>query len=114
MKLTTLKPRLSALPYRLRQPAEASRTRGSAGVKRRAGFLQTHPLCAECDREGRTKMGAIADHKIPLWAGGADDLDTNGNSLCIPHHDAKTACEAAMRAAGGWMATACTCGQHRD
>ncbi len=115
MRLNSLKTSLNALPPRLSaaQPIEANRVRGSAGVKRRAGFLANRPLCAECDKEGNTRIATIADHKTPLWAGGADDLSANGNPLCYTHHDAKTACEAAMRAAGGWMATACTCGQHR-
>lgn len=102
------------MPNRLpTQPIEAERLRGRAAVKRRSDFLRYRPLCAECDREGVTRMAQVPDHKIPLWAGGADDLDKNGNPLCFTHHDAKTACEAAMRAAGGWMARPCTCGQHR-
>jgi hypothetical protein len=54
----------------------------------------------------------VPDHRIPLWAGGPDDLEKNGDALCTEHHDAKTACEARMRAAGGWMSTPCICGQH--
>lgn len=115
MRLQTLKPRLNKLAHRLPiQTTETQRARGTTGVNRRARFLETYPLCAECEREGKTTLATIADHKTPLWAGGADSLDTNGNPLCIPHHDAKSACEAAMRAAGGWMAKPCSCGQHRD
>jgi len=115
MKLQTLKPRLNKLTHRVpSQPVESQRLRGSAAVKRRADFLCRHPLCVECEREDRTTLATVPDHKLPLWAGGADDLETNGNALCQTHHDAKTDCEAAMRAAGGWMARPCTCGQHRD
>lgn len=115
MRLQTLKPRLNKLAHRLpTQTTETQRARGTTGMKRRAGFLQSRPLCDECDREGKTTLATIADHKTPLWAGGADSLDANGNPLCTSHHDAKSACEAAMRAAGGWMAKPCSCGQHRD
>ena len=79
MRLATLKPRLNKLAHRLpTQTTETQRTRGTTGMKRRAGFLQARPLCAECDREGRTTLATIADHKTPLWAGGADSLDANG------------------------------------
>ena len=114
MKLTTLKPRLATVPGRL-QMANTLRTerlRGSAAVKRRDQYLRLHPLCAECQRERRTAAGAVVDHRVPLWAGGSDDYEANGQTLCDHHHDAKTACEARMRAAGGWLVTACTCGQH--
>ena len=72
-KLNSLKSSLSTLPHRLSaaQPIEANRVRGGAGVKRRSGFLANRPLCAECDKEGNTRIATIADHKTPLWAGGA-------------------------------------------
>jgi hypothetical protein len=65
-----------------------------------------------CEEEHKVTAATVPDHNVPLWAGGLDDLDKNGNSLCAEHHDAKSKCEARMRAAGGWMATACNCGQH--
>lgn len=114
MKLQTLKPRLSQLVTIRLQPQaqEVQRLRGGNAVKRRAQYLDRHPLCVKCQAEGRTAAATVPDHIIPLWAGGADDLDANGQALCKQHHDPKTACEARMRAAGGWMATACNCGQH--
>ena len=115
MKLTTLKPRLTTLSPLRASPLSAGsdRLRGRAAVDRRAGYLRLHPLCAECEREGRVAAATVPDHAIPLWAGGQDDLTKNGNPLCTPHHDAKSGCEARMRAAGGWLSTACSCGQHR-
>lgn len=91
------------------------RLRGRPGMRRREQWLQLHPLCAHCEQDNppRVTAGEIVDHTRPLWAGGADDYETNGATLCRQHHDAKTACEAAMRAAGGWMAAPCTCGKHR-
>lgn len=100
-KLTTLKPRLSALPTKLTSIPGAERMRGRAAVDRRHRWLSLHPLCAECERDGRATEAAVVDHVIPLWNGGADDYETNGQSLCNPHHDAKTTREAAERARGG-------------
>lgn len=50
--------------------------------------------CAACRRDGRAWH---ADHRRPLWAGGADDL-ANLQTLCVPCHRAKTAAEATVRA----------------
>lgn len=100
MKLKTLKPRLLAATTRMQhlaQPATADRVRGRAGVARRAKWLAAHPLCCMCEAEGRVTAAAVPDHVVPLWQGGADD-ESNLQSLCAPHHDAKTAAEAAERA----------------
>lgn len=115
-RLTTLKPGLASIPSRLQalttNPGTAQRLRGRAAVDRRARYLTDHPLCVECTKAGMTTAATTPDHKVPLWAGGQDDLEENGQALCHPHHDAKTNCEARMRAAGGWLSTHCTCGQH--
>lgn len=114
MKLQSLKPRIATVPGRLQMAAtlQVERMRGRTGMERRKRWLQDHPLCVECEKEGRVGAATVPDHAIPLWAGGEDDLEANGQSLCKAHHDPKTACEARMRAAGGWMATPCTCGMH--
>lgn len=113
-KLQTLKPRIGTIPGRLQLATSIriERLRGRAAVERRRRFLEQHPLCEECQKEGKVTATDTPDHKIPVWANGPDDLDVNGNALCAEHHDAKTKCEARMRAAGGWLATACSCGQH--
>lgn len=109
-----LRPQVRTVPGRLQLAAtlSAQRLRGRAAVERRAGYLRLHPLCVRCQELKRLAAATVPDHRVPLWAGGQDDLETNGDALCAEHHGAKTACEARMRAAGGWMATACTCGQH--
>lgn len=114
MKLQILKPRVATIPGRLQMAAtlQTQRMRGRAAVERRSTYLRLQPLCTECTKAGQVRAAMAVDHRIPLWAGGADDLDTNGNGLCTDHHDAKTGCEARMRAAGGWLSTPCTCGQH--
>jgi 5-methylcytosine-specific restriction enzyme A len=113
VKLQTLKPRLPTVGTRLTQAdrVEVDRLRGRAAVERRTSFLYRNPLCVMCEREGRTTAATVPDHIVPLWANGADE-EQNLQPLCKEHHDAKSACEARMRAAGGWLATSCDCGQH--
>lgn len=102
MKLTTLKSRLPTLvTQRIPAHVGTERLRGSAAVKRRSQWLEQHPLCKACQDEGRVTAATVVDHVVPLWKGGADDYETNGQSLCHQHHDAKTAQEAAERAALG-------------
>lgn len=112
MKLTTLKPRIQSIKPRI-APAQVERLRGDAAVKRRRLWLYHHPLCVRCEAEDRTTAATVPDHKVPIWSGGADN-ESNLQSLCAGHHDAKSACEARMRASGGWLSTPCTCGQHED
>ena len=50
-------------------------------------------LCQECLRNGRVEAGAIVDHKVPKFEGGADDED-NLEYLCKACSDRKTAEEA--------------------
>ncbi len=103
LKLTTLKPRLATLNTKrlAAQPMETQRMRGRAAVDRRAKWLTLHPLCVECDKAGKVKAGQVVDHVIPLWKGGRDDYETNGQTLCNEHHDAKSLIEAGERARGG-------------
>jgi 5-methylcytosine-specific restriction protein A len=102
MKLTTLKPRLASLvTNRIPTIQPTERMRGRAAVNRRARWLQEHPLCEMCEARGQVKAGDVVDHRIPLWKGGADDYEANGQTLCHADHDAKTATEAAERARGG-------------
>jgi 5-methylcytosine-specific restriction protein A len=116
VKLQILKPKVATIPGRLQMAATLStqRMRGRAAVDRRAQYLRLHPLCVHCTKAGRVTAATVPDHVVPLWAGGADDLEANGQALCDPHHDAKTSCEARMRAAGGWLSTSCSCGQHGE
>ena len=103
MKLTTLKPRIATL--NTTRIAEQPRTtierkRGSAGVKDRNKIkARDFGMCQACKESGRITLGAVVDHKQPLWAGGSDD-DSNKWLLCIPCHDEKTKREAAARSRG--------------
>lgn len=103
MKLTTLKPRLATLNTQriMAQPVEVERLRGRAAVDRRARWLTAHPLCVECEAEGRVTAGQVVDHITPLWNGGVDSYEENGQTLCHAHHDVKSKSEAAERSRGG-------------
>ena len=57
----------------------------------RKAFLQRHPLCAECLKEGRTTPATVVDHIVPhrgdtklFWDEG------NWQPLCETHHNKKT------------------------
>lgn len=66
-----------------------SRGYGAAHDKMRAHLLRTVVTCEECDRQGRTTLGAIADHIEPLAKGGTGER-SNYQLLCKPCSDAKT------------------------
>lgn len=60
----------------------------------RIGFLKSHPLCAECERQGRVRQANEVDHIIP-HKGDMDlfwDRD-NWQPMCAPCHSRKTATE---------------------
>ena len=49
----------------------------------RAELIRTVILCEECKRNNRTRVGVIADHKIPLAKGGTGER-SNYQLLCRP------------------------------
>jgi 5-methylcytosine-specific restriction protein A len=107
-KLQTLKPRIqTSNTSRLQtlnvvRPGMVERKRGSAGVKDRQRIkTRDYGLCVMCQAAGRVSIGAVVDHRIPLWNGGSDE-DDNKQTLCHPCHDEKTALEACERAGRGW------------
>jgi len=51
----------------------------------RAAFLQAHPLCEQCQREGRLTAAVLAHHKIKITDGGTNDW-ANLMALCSPCH----------------------------
>lgn len=79
------------------QQRGSSTERGYDGRWERArkAWLAEHPLCAECERNGRVTAATVVDHIIPhkgdynlFW-----DSEHNWQSMCKPDHDAKTARE---------------------
>ena len=75
---------------RVRGGADA-RGYNSKWRKARVAFLQKHPLCAECQREGKLTPATVVDHIIPhrgdqrlFWD------EKNWQPLCKDCHDKKT------------------------
>lgn len=99
-RLTTLKPRVGAAPQPRVRSHVVERDRSRAFQRARARYLSDHPLCVECERQGRVSAAVELDHVVPLWKGGGND-DANLAGLCRPCHLAKTAEEAKERAQGG-------------
>lgn len=61
--------------------------------KRRDSFLRKHPLCAMCERSGKTEAANTVDHIIPV-SGPGDPLfwdERNWQSLSTDCHNRKTA-----------------------
>lgn len=85
--------------------SSSARGYGSRWQKARAGFLATHPLCAQCQRQGQVTAATVVDHIVPHRLSFAQNADqqarahalfwdsSNWQSLCKPCHDAKTAQE---------------------
>jgi len=62
--------------------------------KSRRIFLQQHPLCVECLKEGETTAATVVDHIIPHKGDKKLFWDrSNWQPLCKKHHDIKTAKE---------------------
>jgi len=78
-----------------------TKQRGYAGTwpERRKLWLDAHPLCAECDRNGEVKAAREVDHVLPKADGGLDD-ESNLQSLCKQCHSAKTAREVGFAPRG--------------
>lgn len=67
---------------------------GRTWRKARDAFIAENPLCVECLAVGKTRGATDVDHIVPhrgSWALFWDQ--TNWQSLCKPHHSAKTARE---------------------
>ena len=68
-----------------------SRGYGSRWRRARKRFLEKHPLCVECQKEGRYVKATVVDHIVPHR--GAPLLfwdESNWQPLCKHHHDVKT------------------------
>ena len=67
----------------------------------RAELFAAKPLCAECERQGRTALAVIRDHVIPLAEGG-EDSSNNEQGLCVACHEVKTKAESARGIRRAW------------
>jgi len=57
----------------------------------RAWYLGKHPLCEQCEREGRLTPADMVDHVIEIKDGGNLTSEENAMSLCWKCHAVKTA-----------------------
>lgn len=70
----------------------------SVGWRRfREWYIANHPLCAECERQGKLVPGVIVDHVVELKDGGAPFDENNAQSLCRACHAYKTETERRKR-----------------
>lgn len=60
-------------------------------------YIGKHPLCEQCEREGRLTLAAMVDHIIEIKDGGALTDEENAMSLCWKCHGIKTADERSKR-----------------
>jgi 5-methylcytosine-specific restriction protein A len=60
----------------------------------RAAYRREHPLCEECERNGRTTAMYYVDHITPIRLGGDRLRWDNLQSLCKPCHHTKSSLEA--------------------
>ena len=74
----------------------SSQERGYTAAWRRAAkvYLQDHPLCAECKRNGWAEAATCVDHIVPHRGDGHRFWDvSNWQPLCASCHASKTARE---------------------
>ena len=80
--------------FERRRGNSAERGYDSRWRKSRIAFLNKHPLCAECARNGRTVPATVVDHIVPHKGDKKLFWDrTNWQPLCKSCHDRKTARE---------------------
>ncbi|MDZ3745338.1 HNH endonuclease [Pseudoglutamicibacter cumminsii] len=58
--------------------------------KIRNAYIQAHPLCEQCQTQGRVTPAQEVDHIVPLEDGGTHD-EANLQALCKPCHSSKIA-----------------------
>src|SRR5699024_6785952 len=64
---------------------------GSRWQKASKAFLQSHPLCAECRKQGRYTKATVVDHIVPHRGDQKLFWDrSNWQPLCKACHDRKT------------------------
>ncbi len=60
--------------------------------KESKGFLKEHPLCVECEKQGKFIPAQVVDHIVPHRGNQKLFWDKrNWQPLCKHHHDQKTA-----------------------
>lgn len=75
--------------YNKNRPARHKFYDTSQWRKLRAWLLRSHPLCAQCEREGRVIPGVLVDHIVPIEDGGSRTEVSNLQVLCLACHNKK-------------------------
>lgn len=75
--------------YDQRRGTRQQRGYGSEWQRIRAAFLLAHPLCADCEEQGRTTAANEVHHVVALRNGGTHD-EVNLRALCKPCHSTRT------------------------
>lgn len=76
------------------------RIRGRRLQEYRARWFAVHPLCAECERNGKVRLATQLDHIVALTNGGTDfDQPGNRQGLCDDCHEVKSARDKGHRSA---------------
>ena len=64
----------------------------------RAWYLSNHPLCQQCEHEGRgAVLAKMVDHIVEINDNGALTTEENAMSMCFHCHNVKTASERNRR-----------------
>ncbi|MEN6567187.1 MAG: HNH endonuclease signature motif containing protein [Veillonellales bacterium] len=80
--------------YEQQRGSSNQRGYNSRWQKYRVSFLRSHPLCAECERQGKLTPATVVDHIKPHKGNMRLFWDpSNHQSLCKQCHDTKTAKE---------------------
>jgi 5-methylcytosine-specific restriction protein A len=75
-----------------RRGTRTSRGYDNRWARARAGFLRAHPLCVQCEADGRVTAATVVDHIRPHKGNQALFWDqSNWQSLCASCHSRKTA-----------------------
>lgn len=105
-RVTTLAPRISCAPSRLKPGAPVVPTYGQGRGgrpwrrKREAVMRRDAYLCQPCKGQGRVTEATEVDHIRNVAEGGTDD-ESNLQAICAGCHGAKTQAEARRGAARG-------------
>jgi 5-methylcytosine-specific restriction protein A len=76
------------------------RIRGRRLQHYRARWFSAHPLCVECERNGKVRLATQLDHIVALTNGGTDfDQPGNRQGLCDDCHEVKSARDKGQRSA---------------
>jgi len=77
--------------YDDRRPSSSERGYDRRWQKARTHYLQEHPLCVECEKQGKVVSATTVDHIQPYREGQVSFYDrSNWQSLCDYHHKAKS------------------------